>query len=47
VLELHQSLDAREVAMVAVNDGRILLGCDRLSVAYRRGRKTVIKAISG
>jgi hypothetical protein len=47
VLELHRSLDAREVSMVAVNDGRLLLGCDRLSVAYRRGRKTVIKAISG
>jgi hypothetical protein len=47
LLELHRSLDAREVSMVAVNDGRLLLGCDRLSVAYRRGRKTVIKAISG
>jgi hypothetical protein len=47
VLELHRSLDAGDVAMVAANDGRLLLGCDRLSVAYRRGRKTVIKAISG
>jgi len=47
LLELHRSLDAREVAAVAANDGRLLLDCDRLSVAVQYGKKTVVKAISG
>ena len=44
---LHRSLVLSEVADVAVNDGRQLLQCDRLSIAVLRGRKTTITAISG
>ncbi len=47
LLQLHASLDAKEVAAVAANDGRLLIGCDRLSVAVQYGKKTVIRAISG
>lgn len=47
VLQLHKSLDVKEVAFTAANDGRLLIGCDRLSVAVLDGRKTVVRAISG
>lgn len=47
VLQLHKSLDVKEVAFTAANDGRLLVGCDRVSVAVLDGRKTVIRAISG
>lgn len=47
LLQLHRSLDVGEVAATAANDGRLLLGCDRLSVAVQYGKKTVVKAISG
>jgi multidrug efflux pump subunit AcrA (membrane-fusion protein) len=47
LLQLHRSLDIAEVTATAANDGRLLLGCDRLSVAVQYGKKTVIKAISG
>ncbi len=47
VLQLHRSLDVNEVAATAANDGRLLIKCDRLSVAVQYGRKTIIRAISG
>ncbi len=47
VLQLHKSLDPREVAFTAANDGRLLVGCDRMSVAVLDGKKAVIRAISG
>ncbi len=47
LLQLHRSLDVKEVATTAANDGRLLLECDRLSVAVQQGTKTVINAISG
>ena len=47
VLSLQRSLDLHEVANVVVNDGRILFGVDRVSLAMLRGRKTVITAVSG
>ncbi|MFT4558904.1 MAG: efflux RND transporter periplasmic adaptor subunit [Planctomycetales bacterium] len=47
VLQLHKSLDVKEVAFTAANDGRLLVGCDRMSVAVLDGRKTVVRAISG
>ena len=47
VLELHRSLDPAEVAATAANDGRLLVGCDRMSVAVQVGPRTDIKAISG
>ena len=47
VLSLQRSLDLNEVANVIVNDGRVLFGVDRVSLALRRGRRAVIKAVSG
>ncbi|HID21545.1 MAG TPA: biotin/lipoyl-binding protein, partial [Planctomycetaceae bacterium] len=47
LLQLHRSLNAKEVAAVAANDGRLLINCDRLSVAVQYGKKTVVRAISG
>lgn len=47
ILNLQRSLDLNEVANVAVNDGRLLWGVDRVSLALRRGRKTVVVAVSG
>ncbi len=47
LLSLQRSLDLNEVANVVVNDGRILFGVDRVSLAMRRGRKAIITAVSG
>lgn len=47
VLQLHRSLDLKEVAATIVNDGRQLLGADRVSLAMQYGKKTVIEAING
>ena len=47
LVALHCSLNPAEVAATAVNEGRQLLGCDRVSVAIKQGRKTKILAISG
>ena len=47
VYNLQRSLDVHEVAGVAVNDGRLLLGADRVSLVLRRGRKAVVAAVSG
>ncbi len=40
-------LDVREVAANAANDGRVLLGCDRVSVAIREGQRIKVRAVSG
>jgi len=45
-LQLQQSLRTSEVAATAANDGRLLLECDRLSVVVRRGKKTIVEAVS-
>ncbi len=45
--QLQRSLDVNEVAGVAVNDGRLLFGVDRVSLVLRRGRKSVVTAVSG
>jgi multidrug efflux pump subunit AcrA (membrane-fusion protein) len=42
-----QRLDVRQVAAAAVNDGRMLLGCDRLGLALREGGRIRIRAVSG
>jgi len=47
VSAIHQSLDPADVAATAVNDGRSLLPCDRLSIAIKRGPKTIVQSISG
>jgi hypothetical protein len=47
VLGLQRSLQLKEVASIAASDGRLLLKCDRLSVAVERGRRVDVEAISG
>ncbi len=43
----HATLDVREAAYSIANEGRRLIGCDRVSVAIRRGSKCVVEAVSG
>lgn len=45
--QVHASLNPTEVSYLVANEGRRLIECDRVSVALRYGRKTVIEAISG
>lgn len=47
VLALQRTLRVREVAAIAVNDARLLLRCDRVSLLTLRGRKPTVEAISG
>jgi len=44
---VHQALDSRETAYTIANEGRRLVGCDRVTVALRKGTKYQISAISG
>lgn len=46
-LELHRHLSLARVALTAVNEGRLLLGYDRVSLAIRRGHRTELLAVSG
>lgn len=46
-LQLQRTLDLDEVATIAVNDVRQLLGCDRVALALKHGPRTRIRAISG
>lgn len=43
----HESLDLAETAHVVANEGRRMIGCDRVSVAIKRGSKCKVLAISG
>lgn len=43
----HTSLDPGETAYTLVNEARRLIGCDRVSIAIKKGRKCYIEAISG
>ncbi|MEO1524190.1 MAG: efflux RND transporter periplasmic adaptor subunit [Planctomycetota bacterium] len=43
----HESLELRETAYVVANEGRRLIGCDRVSVAIKKGSKCKVEAISG
>ena len=43
----HEKLDVRQTAYTIVNEGRRLIGCDRVSVAIRRGGSCPIEAVSG
>ncbi len=45
--QIHTSLDVRQTAYTIANDGRSLIGCDRLSVGVLRGRKCRLIATSG
>ena len=46
-LQLQRSLLVHDVATVAANDGRMLVGCDRVSVVLQRGQKIEVHAVSG
>jgi multidrug resistance efflux pump len=43
----HEKLDVRQTAYTIANEGRRLIGCDRVSVAIRHGRRCPIEAVSG
>ena len=43
----HEKLDVRETAYTIANEGRRLIGCDRVSVAIRHGGSCPIEAVSG
>ena len=45
--QIHASLDLKETAYAVVNDGKRLVGCDRLSVALKIGKRTMVEAVSG
>jgi biotin carboxyl carrier protein len=44
---VHRALNSRETAYTIANEGRRLIGCDRVSVAIRHGGKCRIEAVSG
>lgn len=44
---VHSTLDLSETAYTIVNEGRRLIGCDRVSLALLRGSKCTVTAISG
>jgi hypothetical protein len=44
---VHENLDLRETAYTVVNEGRRMIGCDRVSVGIMHGRKCRIEAVSG
>ncbi len=44
---VHQSLNSRETAYTIANEGRRLIGCDRVTVVLRKGTKYQVSAISG
>ena len=46
-LALMQSSDSRETAATIVNDGRLLVGCDRVTILQRAGTRFKTLAISG
>ena len=44
---VHQGLDLDQIAASIANDGRHLIGCDRVTVAVRKGSQFPIHAVSG
>lgn len=44
---VHETLDLRETCYTIVNEGRRLLGVDRVSVAIKRAGKCEVEAVSG
>ncbi|MGO9463866.1 MAG: efflux RND transporter periplasmic adaptor subunit [Isosphaeraceae bacterium] len=45
--QIHGSLDLKETAYAVANDGKRLVGCDRLSVALKISGRTLVEAVSG
>lgn len=46
-LAVHEKLDLRHTAYVAANDGRRLIGADRVAMLLRRGNRYDVAAVSG
>ncbi len=44
---VHDNLELRDTAFTIANEGRQLIGCDRVSVALKKGRKCKVEAVSG
>jgi len=44
---VHKALNSRETAYTIANEGRRLIGCDRVTVVLRKGTKYQVSAISG
>ena len=44
---VHERLDSRSTAFTIANEGRRLIGCDRVTVVLKKGPKYVVEAISG
>ena len=44
---VHQALNSSETAYTIANEGRRLIGCDRVTVVLRKGTKYKVAAISG
>ncbi|GAB5402444.1 MAG: HlyD family efflux transporter periplasmic adaptor subunit [Aureliella sp.] len=44
---VHDNLELRDTAFTIANEGRQLIGCDRVSIAIKKGRKCKVEAISG
>lgn len=45
--QIHHTLDFKETAYAVVNDGKRLVGCDRMSLAMKLSGRTMVEAISG
>jgi multidrug efflux pump subunit AcrA (membrane-fusion protein) len=45
--QIHSSLDLKEACYAVANDGKRLVGCDRLSVVLKIGGRTMVEAVSG
>ena len=44
---IHNSLDLKEACYTVANEGKRLVGVDRLSVALKIGGRTMVEAVSG
>jgi len=44
---VHETLDPVSTAFVLANEARRIIGCDRVSVLVKRGRKLRLEAVSG
>jgi biotin carboxyl carrier protein len=45
--QIHASLDLKDTSYAVANDGKRLVGCDRLSVALKLGGRVIVEAVSG
>jgi hypothetical protein len=44
---VHEGLDVDQIAASIANDGRHLIGCDKVTVAVRKGSRYPVRAVSG